>query len=47
MRGSVSLGEPENKKWEFLVRLGEAVACLGEPLCLGEERLCLGKLVTV
>ena len=30
---------------DFLVRLGEGVACLGKPLRLGEGRLRLGELV--
>ena len=32
---------------EFLVRLGEGVARLGKPLCLGKGRLRLGEPVTV
>ena len=34
--GSVRLGEPEDRKLEILVRLGEAFAFIGEPLHLGE-----------
>ena len=38
---------PRTGKFDILVRLGEAVARLGEPLHLGEGRLRLGELVTV
>ena len=45
-RGSVHLGEPKDRKWDFLVRLGEAIAHLGEPLHLGEGRIRLGEPMT-
>ena len=38
--GHVRLGELQDKKWDFLVRLGEVVARLGE------GRLSLGEPVT-
>ena len=43
--GNVRLGEIEDRKWEFLVRLSEAFACLSEPRRLGEGRLRLSEPV--
>ena len=46
-RGQVRLGELEDKKWDLLVYLGEAVGRQGEPLRLSKGRLCLGELAIV